>query len=97
MVNEIWAAVGNATFLPAERKAHARVRIIRIGGIGCQDLGGRRPRGSNRSPSASQVKYQLSVWAVLLALWDQVWRRIAQQAEVDAVKAYDGGTVRACL
>ena len=34
------------------------------------------------------------VRAVLLALgWDQVGR-VTQQAEVDAVKAHDGGTVR---
>jgi hypothetical protein len=38
MINEIWAAVGSATFLPAERKAHVRVGTICVGGVGRQDL-----------------------------------------------------------
>jgi hypothetical protein len=38
MINEIWAPVGSATFLPAERKAHVRVGTICVGGVGRQDL-----------------------------------------------------------
>ena len=71
MINEIWATVGGATFLPAERKAHVRVGTICVGGVGRQDLLGglcggrghsRRRLGKGAGPgSAARVVVDV-VW-----------------------------------
>jgi hypothetical protein len=60
MINEIWAAVGSATFLPAEGKAHVGVRTICVGGIRRQDLlgglsGGGAVRGYSRRRLGSRA------------------------------------------
>lgn len=38
MIDKIWAAVGRATFLPTEGKAHVGVGTICVGGVGGQNL-----------------------------------------------------------
>ena len=61
MVNKIWAAVGSATFLPAERKAHIRVRTICVGVVGRQDLLG--GLGGSGGGVVSGHSRRLSGWA----------------------------------
>ncbi len=74
MINEIWAAVGSAAFLPAEGQADVRISTICISGVGDQGLlGGVGGGGVVRGYSSRRVGGWAGPSSAARVVVDVVW------------------------